>query len=205
MGWLYRRDPITNPVAYLTTLYDRDGDQTTNKVLAAARGGNTVYLALKSTDKGTGRSFVTAIVILISNTRQHGFGYKDMDESMGPHQCACPNRLMRLLSPVADLPHPGYAAEWRARVAAHHNAAAALRTKRASLRPGSIVTLDREVSFRDGTTAAAFRLCFVRGKMPIFEPVDRPGHWCRLPPASLVAAVITPADATAGPQAAGTG
>jgi hypothetical protein len=203
MGWLYRHDPITNPVAYLTTRYDHDGEQTTNKVLAAARVGGTVYLAVKSMDKATGWSFVTAIVILISNTRRHGFGYKDMDESMGPYECACPDRLMRLLSPVADLPHPGYAAEWRARVAAHHQAAAALQAKRARLRPGSIVTLERAVSFRDGTTATAFRLCYLQRRTPVFEPVDRPGFLCRLRAATIAGATITlPADALAGDMGA---
>ena len=116
---------------------------------------------------------------------------------MGPCECACPDRIMRLLSPVADIPNPSYAAEWRARVAAHHKAAAELRTKRASLRPGSIVTLDRAVSFRDGTTASVFRLRFVRRRTPIFEPVDRPGYWCRLRAATLAAATITYADAPA--------
>jgi hypothetical protein len=99
---------------------------------------------------------------------------------------------MRLLSPVDDLPHPGYAADWRARVAARQQAAADLRKKRANLRLGSIVTLEHEVSFRDGTKAAVFRLCFVQRRTPIFEPVDRPGHWYRLRTANLAAATITP-------------
>jgi hypothetical protein len=59
------------------------------------------------------------------------------------------------------------------------------------------VTLEREVSFRDGTIAATFRMRFVRRKTPIFEPVDRPGYWCRLRAANLAAATITHTDATA--------
>jgi hypothetical protein len=108
-------------------------------------------MAVKITEKTTGNSYVLAAVILISNTRKSGFGYKDMDETMGPCECACPDRVMRLLSPIADIPNPSYAAEWRASVAAHKKAAAELRTKRASLRPGSIVTLEREVSTRLAT------------------------------------------------------
>ena len=61
------------------------------QALDGARIGNTVYLAVKSTDKNTGRAFVFAGVILISNTKKHGFGYKDMSESMGP----CQVRLSR--------------------------------------------------------------------------------------------------------------
>ena len=116
-------------------------------MLAAARVGNTVYMALRCPEKATGKSFVLAAVILISNTRKHGFGYKDMTETMGPCECACPDRIMRLLSPVEDIPNPSYAAEWRARVAARKKAAAAMRAKRASLRPGSIVTLQTRGPF----------------------------------------------------------
>jgi hypothetical protein len=195
MGWLYRHDPIDDPVAYLTDRFSHEDEHRTNRVLDAARVANTVYMAVDCTDKATGKSFVLAAVVLISNTRKHGFGYKDMSETMGPYECACPDRIMRLLSPVTDIPNPSYAADWRARVAAHKIAAAELRTKRASLRPGSIVTLERAVSFRDGTAASVFRMRFVRRKTPIFEPVDRPGFWCRLPAASLVSATITRDDA----------
>lgn len=203
MGWLYRHDPIDDPIAYLTDQFIHEGEHRANLVLAAARVGSTVYMAIKSTEKTSGKSFVFAAVILISNTQKHGFGYKDMDETMGPCECACPDRIMRLLSPIADIPNPSYAAEWRARVMAHKNAAAELRVKRASLRPGSMVTLERAVSFRDGTTAAAFRLLFVSRKTPIFEPVDRPGFQCRLRAATLAAATITAPDTTAGAARAG--
>ena len=61
---------------------------------------------MRSTDKKTGRSFVFAAVIMISNTKKHGFGYKDQSESMGPYQYDCPQRIIRLLSPIADFPMP---------------------------------------------------------------------------------------------------
>lgn len=153
MGWLYKQHPVTDPVAYLTGQYNHDGEHRTYLVLGAARVANTVYIALKSTDKATGQSYVFAAVILISNTQKDGFGYKDMDESVGPCECACPDRIMRLLSPIADIPNPGYAADWRARVAAQKTAAAELRTKRKRLMPGAIITLQNEVRFRDGKTA----------------------------------------------------
>ena len=197
MGWLYRHDPIDDPVAYLTGQFNHEDEHRLNRVRGAARVANTVYMAVECTDKATGKSFVLAAVILISNTRKHGFGYKDMTETMGPCECACPDRIMRLLSPVTDIPNPSYAADWRARVAAHKKAAAELRTKRASFRPGSVVTLERAVSFRDGTAASVFRLRCVQRKTPIFEPVARPGFLCRLRAADLAAATITQADATA--------
>jgi hypothetical protein len=197
MGWLYKQHPVTDPVAYLTGQYNHDGEHRTYRVLGAARVSNTVYMAVKSTDKATDQSYVFAAVVLISNTQKDGFGYKDMDESVGPCECACPDRIMRLLSPIADIPNPGYAADWRARVAAQKTAAVQLRTKRKRLMPGAIVTLQNEVRFRDGKTATAFRMRFFQRKTPIFEPLDRPGYWCRLSRASLAAATVTPPAATA--------
>jgi len=197
MGWLYRSEPVDDPVAHLTGQFDHDGERRRSDVLAAARAGSTVYMAVRSTEKATGAAFVFAAVILISNTRKDGFGYKDMDETMGPSECACPERIMRLLSPVGDIPNPGYAADWRARGAAHHASARELRAKRASLEPGCTVTLPAPVSFPGGVTAAAFRLCHVRRRTPVFEPVGRPGFPCRLRAAALATAVITP---PAGPE-----
>ena len=118
MGWLFQRDPIDDPLAYLSAKYNYDCETHALQTLDGARVGNAVYLAVRSTVKKTGCSFVFAAVILISNTRKHGFGYKDMTETMGPCECDCPQRIMRLLSPIADIPYPSYAAEWRARVAA---------------------------------------------------------------------------------------
>jgi hypothetical protein len=196
MGWLYKDEPIDNPVDYLINRYTHDGERSLNQVLAAARVANTVYMAIKYTDKATSKSFVFAAVVLISNTRKHGFGYKDMDETMGPCECACPDRIMRLLSPVADIPNPSYAADWRTRVAARKQADAELRRKRAGLQPGSIATLPQAVTFRDGITASAFRVRFFHGRTPIFEPLDRPGFSCRLRAATLAAADIVPPDTT---------
>ena len=202
MGWLFRRDPIDDPVAHLTNLFDYEDDKRSNRVLAAARVGNTVYMALRCAEKATGKAFVLAAVILFSNTRKDGFGYKDMDETMGPCACACPERIMRLLSPVEEIPNPSYAADWRARVAAHHQAAAAKRAKRARLEPGCIVTLPRPASFRDGITASVFRMRFRQRRTPVFEPVDRPGFLCRLRADTLAAAAITPTDVPGGAEAA---
>ncbi|MGA8756004.1 MAG: hypothetical protein WB611_06685 [Stellaceae bacterium] len=190
MGWLYQDDPVADPVAELTAHFTCDGHTRTWLVLAAARVANTVYMAVKSTDKATGESYVFAAVILISNTKKHGFGYKDMDESVGPCQCDCPDRIMRLLTPIDDLPNPGYAADWRARVEARKNAKRHQTQRRQSLRVGSIVTLPTAASFRGGITASRFRVAHFRRRTPIFEALDPPGFLCRLTAAALSTATI---------------
>jgi hypothetical protein len=204
MGWLFQRDPVDDPVAYLMAKYNYDCDTHTLQTLAGAHAGRAVYLAVRSTAKATGHSYVFAAVILISNTEKDGFGYKDQDESMGPNECACPQRIMRLLSPIADLPHAGYAAQWRAQVAAWHADQRTCRQRRRTLHIGSTVTLPAEVRFSSGVTARSFRVAHFRRRTPIFEPLDRPGFFCCLHSAILVSAEISdppsppPASAPAG-------
>jgi hypothetical protein len=191
MGWLYQNDPVDDPVAVLTRRYICDGHTRTWRVLAAARVANTVYMAIKSTDKASAASYVFAAVILISNTKKHGFGYKGMDESVGPCECDCPERIIRLLTPITDLPNPGYAADWRARVAARKTEKRHQRDRCNSLRAGSIVTLPTAVRFSSGITASKFRLVHFRRRTPVFEAIDRPGLLCRLAAAALATATIT--------------
>lgn len=200
MGWLYRDEPIDDPLAYLKAKYNYDCDTHTLQTLDGARVRNTVYLAVRSTVKKTGRPFVFAAVILISNTKKWGFGYKDQDEAMGPCQCDCPLRIIRLLSPIADLPHAGYAAEWRARVAGHHDEQRQRRQLRNSLSVGSIVKLPAATRVSGGITAREFRVARYRRRTPIFEALDRPGFLCRLRVATLAAATITaPSNAEPNP------
>jgi hypothetical protein len=202
MGWLYRDEPIDDPLTYLKAKYNYDCETHTLQTLDGARVGNTVYLAVRSTGKQTRRSFVFAAVIMISNTKKWGFGYKDQDECMGPNQCDCPQRIMRLLSPLAELPHTGFAADWRVCVAARHIEQRQRRQRRASLSVGSIVTLPAPARFSGGITASEFRVAHFRRRTPIFEALDRPGHLCRVHAATLAAATITaPASSEPHPQA----
>ena len=191
MGWLYQSDPVDDPVAHLIRKFTYEDDTHALQPLKGARVGNTVYLAVRSTDKSTGRAFVLAGVILISNTKKHGFGYKDQDEVMGPCQYDCPDRIMRLLSPVADLPSVGFAAEWRAKVAAHRDEQRRLRDRRRSRRVGSLVILSAAVRFSGGIALSRFRVAYFRHRTPIFQAVDQPGFYCRLRAATLATAAIT--------------
>jgi hypothetical protein len=190
MGWLYQRDPVGDPVAHLMGKFTWHGDNHLLQPLDGARVGNNVYLAVRSTDKTNGRTFVFAAVILISNTKKHGFGYKDMEEAMGPNPCDCPERIMRQLSPVADIPYPGHAPEWRARVAARHAEKRRRRQLWNALRVGSTVTLETAVRFPGGATASTFCVSYFRRKTPIFVSLDGPEFYCRLTAATLAAATI---------------
>jgi hypothetical protein len=97
---------------------------------------------------------------------------------------------MRLLTPISDLPNPGYAADWRTRVQARENAKRQQRQRRQSLRFDSIVTLQTAASFRGGFAARRFRVTYFWGRTPIFEGLDPPSFRCRLTAAMLATATI---------------
>lgn len=89
---------------------------------------------------------------------EHGpsWGYKDMEESMGPSEVSCP------LSYLAMVPEPkctkdcpkeehshNWTLNWRARVRAYHAEREAVRVKAKALKPGVIVQLKPECSPRE--------------------------------------------------------
>lgn len=80
------------------------------------------YAAVEHVDKQTGDRRVWAAVFKITMIRgpkrdrwtrddswDHNFCYKDMDESMGPYQTNCPERILKLLTPTEH----EYAVKWR--------------------------------------------------------------------------------------------
>ena len=115
----------------------------------------TAYVALRNTATG----LVKAVVVLIGHTPNSYFNiwYKDMTEAGGPGRCACPRRILDLLSPVEDLygtPDPdgenaaACAAEWRARC---HARLAHRQAVRATCKAGQPVTFGSPVHYNDGT------------------------------------------------------
>ncbi len=92
---------------------------------------------------------VTAVVCLVRytpNDREgYVFGYKDMDESMGPVESECPEVILDLLTPTDG----AYALAWRARCRAN----AERRRKRSAKprpRPGQTIVFDQPLVARDG-------------------------------------------------------
>jgi len=114
---------------------------------------STAYIACEI--PGTG---VAALVFLLQYRRDdYDFCYKDMDESMGPCECDCPERILNLLTaePV------GYAKEWRERCWAR------LRMRRRIL-SGEKFSLALPLKFSDGV----YRQNFVHEKSNKFKCLD---------------------------------
>lgn len=184
MGWSYQNQKLQHetPVDYFKRQFTCSNEKVSSSVLDAAPVRGTVYAAIRNTHHDTGVDYVFCAVILFKNNEKDGFGYKDMCESMGPHEVDCPDRIMKLLSPVDRIPNPSYTADWRARVAAAKTRRKRTRDLLAELKPGCIIRTPRKATFaKAGFTADRFRLKFFRGLMPVFEPADLPGFLCRLP------------------------
>lgn len=203
MGWLFQNDPLRHetPASYIVREFSHHNEQRRATVLATATVGNVIYAAIRNEEKTTGQTYVFAGVFLFKNTRREGVGYKDMSEGMGPHECDCPDRIMRLLSRVEDIPDPSYSTDWRARVAASKARRQQTRKTANAIAIGDVVRLCSEVTFRGGVRAEAFRMIAQRKRTPIFEPLSHPGMRCRLP-MQLVANAAVERAAAATPDAA---
>ena len=161
-------------------------------MLDAAVVDGTRYAAVRNVNYlDPGCDYVYSAVILFRNNDRDGFGYKDMCESMGPHEADCPDRIMRLLSPVEQIPNPSFTAAWRQRVADNKQKRRATKQMAARLKPGVVIRLEHEATFgTSGVTATEFKLHAFRKRTPIFEPVTHPGFLCRLHQRTLGTATI---------------
>ena len=127
--------------------------------LMASKVGRVWYLAVRLTPKlGHGpadppmRGYVPdapgRIVyagVVLTSRRDGEWGYKDLSETMGPHEAQAPLRLLDLLSPLD--PEAGrYARGWREKVRAHH----AAKRDRLKVRAGDVIEFDEPIEFTGG-------------------------------------------------------
>jgi hypothetical protein len=127
MGWLFPYSTRTRAdlVAHLRRP-ERYGDS--NELLHSSVVGNNHWYLCRH--KETGRVWIGLDRMQGGARREPGWGYKDMDESMGPVEVNCP------LSFLSQASEPeGYAVEWRERVRAHH----AAKKARPKAAPGAVV------------------------------------------------------------------
>lgn len=148
MGWLFMSslDGHAGPRAYLDAQFTFDRPDRRVRVLRSALiSMKTYYAAVERLKAGEPRQ-VCAIVCLVKynprDRRGEIFGYKDMDEFMGPGEARCPATILDLLTPTDD----AYALEWRRRC----RDAVARRAARPKLKHGTTVVFEEPIAFRDG-------------------------------------------------------
>lgn len=120
------------------------------RVVASSCPGNRVYYAaVQSITNGIPGDIFAVICLVKWITRSRTgeqFGYKDMDESMGPHDADCPANILDLLTTTDK----EYALDWRRRCVA------SLRMRSRKVRNGDRVRLASPVAFTDGATRDEF-------------------------------------------------
>jgi hypothetical protein len=121
MGWLYMRSlgSHAGPRQYLDAQFTFDRPEARCRVLRSALLRLRTYYAAVERVLADGNRSVSAVVCLVRynpNDRDgYVFGYKDMDEGMGPFESECPVAILDLLTPT-ERPH---ALAWRARCRAN--------------------------------------------------------------------------------------
>lgn len=157
MGWLYMTSMRghSGPCAYLDHqfTYERDGHR--SKVLRSALVGMRTYYAAVEHMRPDGERIVFAAVCLVRyNPRDREgyiFGYKDMDETVGPCESDCPPAILDLLTPTER----AYALKWRARCRINVARRQALSAK-PKPKLGQIILFDEPIRFADGRTLDRF-------------------------------------------------
>lgn len=122
MGWTYMKKPLGKSAKdVVQALFAwEDSKWKVEPMSAAIVKLRTAYLAVRRANKETGVSYVFAAVVLLDLrvSERHDLGFKDMDESVGPCEAECPEKILRLLTPLDDPSYPeanDWAREWRER------------------------------------------------------------------------------------------
>lgn len=183
MGWLFMRDcgRFDGPRAYLDDQLTYVRDDHRLRVLRSALVAMRTYYAACERVTADGERSIFAVVCLVRYNRRaadgYMFGYKDMDEQMGPCEAACPAAILDLLTPTEN----AHATEWRARCRAAI-AARAVQCARPKPRPGQTIIFDTPLSFGDGIDRSRFEVvAYARSHRSVRfrDPVT--GAYCRIP------------------------
>jgi hypothetical protein len=167
MGWDFER---------------RERGQTTERLLARDLGDRTIvafgmvgsvaYIAMQETD---GRTWA-AVVLTKTESGYFNWGYKLMDESMGPCYYDCPRRVLAALTPT-EYPE---ALAWRAKCRE--------RLSRPKITPGVRVSFATPVTFQGGPKSGPWQAtgfeCLAPNRYRVTEG-DYPGTHVRLPKSYL--------------------
>lgn len=159
MGWTYTHRGSTPLKDFLTDQINCENEHGRWLLLDSAIVKiRTAYMAVEiiQRDKATGQldtatRKVVAFVFLLDyrpNEPDYDMGYKDMDESVGPYESECPERILKLLTPTDH----EYAVQWRQRCWDNI-------VKKKSFRLVKDAVIEtRPISFLDGGTRSRFRV-----------------------------------------------
>lgn len=96
--------------------------------------------------------FCAVVLVRFPSKSYYNFGYKDMDESEGPNESQCPERILKAIEPYP--PVNQWAFDWRQRCWDN------IKNRRARLKfaVGDMIELKERVVFTDGVERGKFRV-----------------------------------------------
>ena len=166
MGWTYRTKDDGQSVAdVLDELCTFESGGYRSRLLdCAVVSLFTAYAAVERITIATGEKEVYALVCLLDHVpgERHNFGYKDMDETMGPYEDQCPERILKLLTPTEN----PCALRWRKKCWERIER----RKKYAPLKSGNYLVLDRPIEFADGQKRHVFYIKDARRRIFLASP-----------------------------------
>jgi len=167
MGWTYTSLGKGQAGNYFKNMLTNETEERETELLKGAfRGFREYYGAVKVTIKATGESYVMGFCAMVDWRKNDAFnfGYKDMDETMGPYMFNCPNTILDLLT---DTPHDNESSrEWRK--ACRERNASILKPKN-----GDIIKTKNSWKFKGGYELDTFIVEKVGRRMSFYAVSDR--------------------------------
>ena len=154
MGWTQTQAP-RDEKAFVRDLYTWRNAEREVRPIAMGRQGRTWYLACEDVHTKSGTRAVWAGVCRITRDARdpdYGFGYRTDDESVGPNEAKCPQRILDLLTATEHR----HANDWRERCRVWHARQRAARRDR--LYDGERIEFDAPIRFADGREERSFRV-----------------------------------------------
>ena len=185
MGWITTSDFVPGGDltvrAYLDRNFSRDTPDASFEIIESAMHGmSEYYAALRVTAHATGKSYVTAMVVMVSykprDPSGETLGWKEMSEAMLPYIFNCPERVLKRLDP----PMCKDAIEWRKTCREHH---ARKRKAKAALKPGNVILFENPLTFPSGVQRRKFTV-EKQGRALRFRAED--GVLCAIPKAATM-------------------
>lgn len=143
-------------------------------VLASAMKNGVFYGVIKSALNGKKTMFVSPITRVKAQGGYYGGGtetiVKLQDESMGPYDAQCPDRLLDML----DEPYNDYAAEWRQKCREYNQEVRDGHTSAKGVKEGTRVEFAEPLFF--GKRNGSFKRFRYSGVRNIFLALDDEGH-----------------------------
>lgn len=154
MGWTYTFKPKSVSVRefFEEKFNYKEENGKYGKVLdSAVVNLRTAYIAYEMGD-AQGKREVIAVVCALDYAPNdpYNFGYKDMDETMGPYRYDCPERILKLLTPTEH----EWAKEWREKCWERIRA----KKVRPKLKKGMVIKFADSIVFSSGRQEDAFRV-----------------------------------------------